>query len=114
MTRLKPPPWTPNCVSSRAPRDHRAWIAALPVPPGGLDQAVALASAMEGARLERRDGDWAHLVYVTRIMRYRDDLELELDGAELHVRSASRIGYGDGGLNRRRVEALRALLLEAE
>lgn len=114
MSRLKPPPWTPNCVSSRAARDHRAYIEPLPVPPGGLDQAVALATAMEGASLRERDGNWAHLVYVTRIMRYRDDLELELDGDVLHVRSASRLGYGDGGLNRKRVEALRALLLEAE
>ena len=43
-------------------------------------------------------------------MRYRDDVEFEVDGDTVHVRSASRLGYGDFGVNRKRVEALRTAL----
>ena len=42
-------------------------------------------------------------------MRYRDDVEfLLLRGEnEIAVRSASRVGYGDMGVNRNRIEAIR-------
>ena len=43
-------------------------------------------------------------------MRFVDDLELTFDekAGVLHVRSASRLGRRDFGVNRARVEALRA------
>ena len=45
-----------------------------------------------------------------RVFIFTDDLELRVEpheqGAVLHVRSASRVGQGDLGTNRRRVEAL--------
>ena len=42
-------------------------------------------------------------------MRYVDDVEFWLDPARgaIELRSASRVGYGDRGLNRARIEALR-------
>jgi uncharacterized protein (DUF1499 family) len=45
-------------------------------------------------------------------MRYRDDVEflLRTDENEIAVRSASRVGYSDMGLNRDRIEAIRAAL----
>lgn len=114
MTRLAPPPSTPNCVSSRADRDHPAYIDPLPMPPGGFDQALALATAIERSHLAERDEGYARIEYRTRFFRFVDDLELEADGHVLHVRSASRVGNSDLGVNRKRVERLRSLLLEAE
>ena len=48
-------------------------------------------------------------------MRFVDDLELLLDPAtgRVDVRSASRVGYGDMGVNAARVEALRTQLIES-
>ena len=48
----------------------------------------------------------------TRLMRYVDDLELWHDerAGLVHVRSASRLGRRDFGVNRKRVEALRTLI----
>jgi uncharacterized protein (DUF1499 family) len=114
MSRLAPPPASPNCVSSRAPADHPAHIAPLPLPPAGFDQAVALATAIERSHLAERAPGYVRIEYRTRWFGFVDDLELELEGAVLHVRSASRTGHSDLGVNRARVERLRALLLEAE
>ena len=45
-------------------------------------------------------------------LKFTDDLELALDTSArvIHVRSASRIGRGDLGVNRKRVEAIRAAM----
>ena len=47
-------------------------------------------------------------------MRFTDDLEFLLDRERgvIDVRSASRVGYSDLGANRKRVEALRGVLIE--
>jgi uncharacterized protein (DUF1499 family) len=52
----------------------------------------------------------------SRFFRFVDDLELALDpeAGILAVRSASRIGYSDRGVNRRRVETLRRQLVERD
>jgi len=58
------------------------------------------------------DADYLHAVFTTRTMRYRDDVEFNArpDRNEIAVRSASRVGYGDLGANRKRVEWIRAEL----
>jgi uncharacterized protein (DUF1499 family) len=43
----------------------------------------------------------------SRLLRFVDDLELFFDGRAIHVRSASRLGRRDFGVNRARVEQLR-------
>ncbi|NND69334.1 MAG: DUF1499 domain-containing protein [Halioglobus sp.] len=58
------------------------------------------------------DEHFVQAVAVTPLMRYRDDVQLWFDAEAqlIHVRSSSRLGYGDMGANRNRVEKLRALL----
>ena len=58
---------------------------------------------------------YLHAEEHSRIFRFVDDLELfwAEDAGELYVRSASRLGGGDLGVNRRRVERLREVLREA-
>ena len=50
-----------------------------------------------------------HAVCRTRLMRFRDDLEFRYSPTEdvVHVRSVSRLGVFDFGVNRRRVERVR-------
>ena len=61
------------------------------------------------------DGGYLRAEARSRIFRFVDDLEVALDreALELAVRSASRLGFSDRGVNRRRVRALEAALLEA-
>lgn len=67
---------------------------------------------MPRTRIAHADGTNLHVECRSRLFRFVDDFELELRPGEgiVAVRSASRLGYTDLGVNRRRVEALRAEL----
>ena len=115
---LKPPATTPNSVSSQAvlypdhPRSREAQIAPLAYRGDGaaaMDRLAAIVAATEGAQIVERRGDYLYATYTTPLMRYVDDVEFWLDPARgaIELHSASRVGYGDRGLNRARIEALR-------
>jgi uncharacterized protein (DUF1499 family) len=65
-----------------------------------------------GARIVENRPDYLYATFETRWLRFVDDAEFLLDpGARvIHVRSASRLGRKDFGVNRARVEALRRKL----
>jgi uncharacterized protein (DUF1499 family) len=62
-----------------------------------------------GGVIDSDDGNYLHAVFASRLFRFKDDLELLLDAQTgvIHVRSASRVGGYDFGVNRRRVKRLR-------
>ena len=117
--RLKPPSETPNSVSSQAalypehPRHADAQIAPLHYQ-GDATAAMArlqtLVEETEGARLVKSEPGYLYATYTTPLMHFVDDVEFWLDPAAgvIQVRSASRIGHGDMGANRKRIEALRS------
>ena len=53
---------------------------------------------------------YIHTEFTSAFFRFVDDVEFLLDDGTrtIHVRSASRVGYSDFGVNRRRVEELRS------
>ena len=53
---------------------------------------------------------YLHAVFTSFIFRFKDDLELVLIEKTLHLRSASRTGYSDMGVNKKRTEKLRLAL----
>jgi uncharacterized protein (DUF1499 family) len=120
--RLKPPSSKPNSVSSQTdlwpghPQADYARIAPLAAPDGKLPAAWAalprVVAAMPGAEIIKLEGDYLYAQFTTPLMRYTDDVEFLLDARAgvIHVRSASRLGYSDRGLNRARVEAIRKAL----
>jgi uncharacterized protein (DUF1499 family) len=109
--RLARPKSTPNCVSSQADAaDTEHYIA--PIPYKG-DAMAAVRKAVEGmtdATVIRQDGAYLYAEYRTKLMRFVDDVEFFYDDKAglIHVRSASRLGRRDFGVNRARVESLRA------
>lgn len=120
--KLKPPSKTPNSVSSQAdlwpdhPQREYARIAPLPAgaAEGGADAAWkrlrSLVESERGARIAQAEGDYLYAQFTTRWLGFTDDAEFWLDrtAGVIHVRSASRLGRKDFGVNRARVEALRA------
>jgi uncharacterized protein (DUF1499 family) len=60
------------------------------------------------AKIITQSEHYLHAEYTSKWMGYIDDLELYVntDDGRLHIRSASRIGKKDFGVNRKRVEYL--------
>lgn len=116
--RLTACPDSPNCVSSDAgSADEVHHIAALALS-GDASEAWKLAreavAGTERTEIVVEHEGYLHAESTSALMRYVDDLELHLrpDQGSIAVRSASRVGQGDMGVNRARVEALRARLAE--
>jgi uncharacterized protein (DUF1499 family) len=114
--RLAPCPSSPNCVSSQAdPADRTHAIApfAFTGEPAGAWRALRdeVARAARARVVAEQDG-YLRAEFATKLMGFVDDVEFLLDpGARvIHVRSASRLGYRDFGVNRDRVEAIRTRL----
>jgi uncharacterized protein (DUF1499 family) len=115
--RLAPPRRTPNCVSSQCdPSDAVHYIAPIAFKQGGRAEAMQAArravQAMERSRIISEEKSYLYAEFRSRLLGYVDDLELLFDEAAglFHVRSASRLGRRDFGVNRSRVERLRKLL----
>lgn len=113
---LLPCPASPNCVSSDAP-DTAHSVAPFPliVPP--RDGWRAVQAAIDGlprTKMISVTDDYLHVECSSAVFGFVDDLELHLRPAEniIAVRSASRLGHSDLGVNRKRVESLRSLLTE--
>ena len=67
---------------------------------------------MPGAEVVKSEPDYLYAQFTTRLMKYVDDVEFWFDPAAqaVQVRSASRLGNRDFGVNRDRVEAIRQQL----
>lgn len=115
--RLAPCPSSPNCVSSDASdAAHAVAPFELAAPPDAAWRAAREAvAALPRTRVVSDTGTYLHAECRSAIFGFVDDLELALRPEEgrIAVRSASRLGYSDLGVNRKRVETLRAALREA-
>jgi uncharacterized protein (DUF1499 family) len=112
--RLASCPDSPNCVSSDAtdPSHHVPPFAIiLPVNEAWRLVREAVNDIPRTTITEITDS-YLHAECRSAVFRFVDDLELELRPAEgiIAVRSASRTGYSDFGVNRSRVERLRSVL----
>ena len=107
-------PSSPNCVSTQA-TDHAHGIAPyrfqknLDAAKTMLKAIVAgLCSAPNSSRKRRFS---LRYEFTSALLRFVDDVEFvfDEDHRTIHFRSASRTGYSDLGVNRRRMEDIRAL-----
>jgi len=106
-----PPTWKPNWVSSQVSADDAHYIAPL----GGdalrqLQKLKGIIEKMERVVVVESRPDYLYAEFSTQGLGFTDDVEFCADGADLHVRSSSRLGIRDFDVNRKRVEALRRAL----
>jgi len=111
LARCKP---TPNCVSSQADAaDAEHYIAPIAFKGGTVEAMAALRKALDGmprCTVIRHDATYLYAEFRSKLLGYVDDVEFVHDtkAGVIHVRSASRLGRRDFGVNRERVEAIRA------
>jgi uncharacterized protein (DUF1499 family) len=99
---------SPNCVSSQAnPADREHYIAPIH---GSIAAARKAVERMPRATVITEKPDYLYAEFRTPLLRYVDDVEFFFDGTVVHVRSCSRLGRRDFGVNRKRVEELRRLI----
>jgi len=104
---LRTCPDKPNCVSSEAASDDSLHAIA---PFSNADwQMLRQAIEATGGKIELDDGEYMHATFTSPLFRFVDDVELRLDASKglIHVRSGSRVGHSDLGVNRKRVETIR-------
>lgn len=110
--RLRPCPDSPNCVCSFAgDAEHAIEPFAFTDPPEAAWARIqSLLAAQPRVKIVASTDTYLHAEFTTPLLRFVDDLELLLDRESrvIHVRSASRVGHSDLGVNRARVESLRS------
>jgi uncharacterized protein (DUF1499 family) len=106
--KLAPCKRSPNCVSSQAnPSDEEHYIAPIH---GTMEDVRRAVQAMPRTTIVSQRENYLYAEFRTKLLRYVDDVELFFDGRVVQVRSCSRLGRRDFGVNRRRVEELRRLI----
>ena len=106
---LAPCPGTPNCVSTQS-QDPKAKIA--PLAKVSIAELKKVIESMERTTIIEETDNYLYAEFKSQLMGYVDDVEFYLDPNEnvIHVRSASRLGKSDLGVNRKRVETIREKL----
>ena len=104
-------PDRPSCVNSLSNVDEHA-IAAFSVSANMIDPIGVMADLIRSLPrteiLEQNDA-YLHAKFTSAVFGFNDDLEILRDGSQLQVRSVSRVGFSDMGVNRKRVEDIRKL-----
>jgi len=104
-------PGKPNCVSSQA-KSARQRVAPLRLsgePDAAMKRLKDVVNNMAGASLVEESSQYLYFECASKLLGFVDDLEFYCVPEEeiIHVRSASRLGYSDLGVNRKRVEGIR-------
>ena len=117
--RLKPPSKTPNSVSSQAllypdhPQKDYASIEPFTFKGDGavaMEKLAKLLQKYERTVIVTQGPDYIYAQCTTALLKFTDDVEFWLDKPNqvIQVRSSSRLGREDRGVNRARIEAIRA------
>lgn len=111
--KLQPCPSSPNCVCSDTENSHdEHFIAPLKYKGEGREALKALKNQLSkntSVSIIKDTPVYLHLTFRSSLFKFIDDVEFHLrdDQKIIAVRSASRTGYSDLGVNRRRIEAIR-------
>ena len=111
--RFAPCKRSPNCVSSQAdPSDTEHYIAPIAFRGDAIGAVRNVVQSLPRTRLIAADSHYLYAEFRSRLLRYVDDVEFHYDEKTgvIHVRSASRLGRRDFGVNRKRIEQLRRLI----
>ena len=105
-------PKSPNCVLSQTSGPKHQihpihYTSSVEIAKERLNQVIL---SMVDTRIITQNKVYWHVEFTTRWLRFIDDVEFYFPESEalIHLRSASRSGYWDLGVNRKRVEEIRS------
>ena len=118
MARMSECPDSPNCVSSQS-KDGSHFIEPLVFkgdPEKALVKLEKVILSMKRSEIAIKEPGYIRAVFTSAVFRFKDDVECMIDEAKgvINIRSASRLGYSDFGVNRARVEEIRKLFIQEE
>lgn len=104
-------PDSPNCVSSQM-NDQEHGIKPLVFSkdaPAAWEKLITTVKQQPRVRIVKQDDRYLYAEFTSKLWRFVDDVEFYLVPAKniIEVRSASRLGYSDMGVNRKRIESIR-------
>ena len=107
-------PTSPNCVSSQAPVDDpHHYIAPLLYQDdvaSARNRLTEVLATLPRNRIVEQSDNYLRVEFSSAVMRFVDDVEFYFTAGQwVHLRSASRLGYSDFGVNRKRIETVRQL-----
>ncbi len=113
---LAPCPSTPNCVSSQS-QNAQNKIEPLTYsssPTEAIANLKTVINSLPKTKIITETENYLYAEFTSALMGFVDDVEFYLDESAktIHVRSASRLGQSDLGVNRKRIETIRAKLNE--
>lgn len=106
---LKSCPKTPNCISSQHPNDTQHYITPIQLKDSVLINytkvAKSIITKMNG-EISKESSNYIAAIFTSDIFGFIDDFEILIDEEKnvMHLRSASRVGRSDLGINRKRVD----------
>ena len=102
-------PGSPNCVNSQSD-DSKSKIE--PLPMVSIADLKRVVEGMERTTIIEETDSYLYAEFKSKLMGFVDDVEFFADSAAntVQVRSASRLGQSDAGVNRKRVEEIRSKL----
>lgn len=100
----------PNCVSSEYPHDVKHFVEALSTDSIEMKKVVDTIKEMSGV-VNVEESNYVAAIFTSSVFGFVDDFEIRIDNSQnaIHFRSASRVGYSDRGVNKKRVELFKSL-----
>ena len=119
--RFIPCPNSPNCVSSMADKDDQEHYIE-PISYNNISEKdvysriIEILKNSQRCRIVTKRDNYIHAEFKSKIFRFTDDIEFLFPEGQsiIHVRSTSRVGYSDMGVNRKRMMNIKALFKEVQ
>ena len=107
-------PDKPNCVCTEFNADVEHYIDPVDFSQTTTAEVLSgLKNSIEkmGGSIQAENDNYLAATFTSSIFRFVDDLEIRVDMEQnlIHLRSASRVGHSDRGVNRERAERLKIL-----
>ena len=111
---LVPCPKTPNCVSSQI-TDEKHFIEPIYFIGSRQEtqvQLVQILKTLQRTNIIDMQNNYIRVEFTSKILKFIDDVEFyfpatKTETTTIYFRSASRLGYSDLGVNRKRIEKIR-------